>query len=73
MHEKSPEVADAERRLGWACGYHAFLEGKASPWQDGKSSELRVHQGQHFKYGYKQGFACAEEMKGAEVQTEPDW
>ena len=72
---KMPEVAETEWRLGWAAGYFAALNGEPSPWRDGKTPERRIHPGQHWEHGYKQGYARAEDQQSrrVKVQTSARW
>ena len=75
MDKKHPDVAHAEWMLGWACGYHAYLDGKKSPWRGSNASDRRVRDEQHFKCGYKEGYAYAERYghRSVEVQRDPNW
>ena len=59
-----------EWMLGWADGYRAFLSGAPTPWRGGDSPEWRVRPGQHWKQGYKDGYARAEYHKRYRVKVD---
>ena len=63
-----PEEAITAWRLGWACGYNAALRGDPDPSARGQSSEMRVHAGDDWKHGYKQGYACGKGHKECGVK-----